>query len=421
MKGILQFISSFFSRAGNYVFSASVISRLLSFIASWIALQLIPNKELGIIIYGFQIVSFIIPIAGLGLHQGLIRYGAQLKSDEDKNNLFIYALKKGISLNFLLIGVVIITSFIINFELKETRFYLILLSFAISTHYIFELIKIQYRLQKNNKLYAYTELTYNIVLVVLVFVLSYYFKELGYAISLVFTPLFISFIFIKKLKINWKKYVKLNIINFAFWKYGFFASLSNVTSQLLIAVDILLIEFFIKDMESITAYRYVALIPYSLLFLSQVVIITDFVNFTEKIYNKLYIKKYIINYIKLFSIISMVIIAFIYLFDSKILVIFDAEYSNYNSSLLVLTIGISGILILRSLFGNLLSSIGKAHINFIITTIAIILNIILNYSLIPKYGILGASITTAILMWFTGILSALFFFYYFKKENVSDN
>lgn len=421
MKGILQFISSFFSRAGNYVFSASVISRLLSFIASWIALQLIPNKELGIVIYGFQIISFIIPIAGLGLHQGLIRYGAQLKSDEDKNNLFIYALKKGISLNFLLIGIVIISSFIINFELKEIRFYLILLSFSISTHYIFELIKIQYRLQKNNKLYAYSELAYSIVLVVLVFILSYYFKELGYAISLVFTPLFISLIFINKLKINWKKYVKSDIINFTFWKYGFFASLSNVTSQLLIAIDILLIEFFIKDMESITAYRYVALIPYSLLFLSQVVIITDFVNFTEKIYNKLYIKKYIINYIKLFSIISLVIIAFIYLFGSKILVIFDAEYSNYNSSLLVLTIGISGILILRGLFGNLLSSIGKAHINFIITTIAIILNIILNYSLIPKYGILGASITTAILMWFTGILSALLFFYYFKKESVSDN
>jgi O-antigen/teichoic acid export membrane protein len=82
---------------------------------------------------------------------------------------------------------------------------------------------------------------------------------------------------------------------------------------------------------------------------------------------------------------------------------------------MILTIGVSGILILRGLFGNLLSSIGKAHINFVITTIALALNIVLNYYFIPKYGILGAATTSAIIMWFTGVLSLLFFLYFYKK------
>ncbi len=420
MKEIKQFIKNFFNRAGSYVFSATISARLLSFFASWIALKLIPNKELGIVIYAFQIISFIIPIAGFGLHQGLIRYAALLKSTEEKNNLFIYTFKKGILVSLVLVAIIISVSFIIDFEVKETRFYLILLSSAIITHYIFELIKIQFRLHKNNKLYSFSELTYNILLVILVCILSYYFQELGYALAIIIAPIITTLIFINKLKINWNKYTKLSLIDFSFWRYGFFASLSNVTSQLLIAIDFILIGN-ILNMESVTAFKYVSIIPVSLLFLSQVVIITDFVDFTEKINDKAYIKKYIKNYIQLFTIISLGCVLFIYLFGSKILSFFDPEYIKYNSSMLVLTIGISGVLMLRGIFGNLLSSIGKAHINFVITSIAVVLNVLLNNQLIPIYGIFGAATTSAILMWFTGILTLLFFCYFFRKTTSSDN
>ena len=421
MKSIIQFIKNFLERSGNYVFSATAISRVLSFVASWIAIQLIPNRELGIVIYAFQIVSFIIPIAGLGLHQGLIRYGAQLNSIEEKNSLFIYTFKKGILVSLFLIGILFLVAFLIHFDNPKTPFYLILLSFSIITHYVLELIKIQFRLYKNNQKYSYVELTYNILLVILVFILSYLFSELGYAIALVLVPLIVSLIFIRKLNLNWSKNKKLSITNFSFWQYGFFASLSNVTTQLLVAIDIILIGNILKNMALVTAFRYVSIIPYSLLFLSQVVILTDFVDFTEKINDKKYIYKYIRNYLKLFSIISFVCIIFIYLFGKYFLRFFDVEYDQYQSSLLMLTFGISGILILRGLFGNLLSSIGKAHINFIITFIALLLNIYLNYRLIPKYGILGASTTSSLLMWFTGVLSLVFFFYYFKKIKASDN
>ena len=78
-------------------------------------------------------------------------------------------------------------------------------------------------------------------------------------------------------------------------------------------------------------------------------------------------------------------------------------------------VGISGIFMFRGLYGNLLSSIGKAHINYYIATIALLLNIVSNYYLIPKYGIRGAAITSALLMWFTGIASYVWFLYLYKK------
>ncbi len=417
MKGIWQFILNFTHRSGGYVFTTTIFSRLLSFFASWIVLQLVSNKDLGAVIYSFQIISFIIPITGLGLNQGLIRYGAQLKTKEDKDSLFIYTLKYGIFIGLILIGLVILVSFLIKFKLEKIHFYVPFLSFAILSTYILELIKIQFRLLKNNKLFALVELTYTILLVAFVFVLSFYFQDLGYATSLIAVPLLTALIFIKKLKINWATTKKLSFINSSFWKYGFFASLANVTTQLLFSIDILLIGSILINLEKVTAYKYVSILPFSFLFLSQVVITTDFVNFTEKINQKGYIKTYIKNYTKLFSLISAGCLLFVIVFGKIILSFFEKDYSQYYSVLVILTVGISGILIVRSLFGNLLSSIGKASTNFIITSIALLLNIILNYILIPKYGILGAAITSSLLMWFTAVLSMILFYYYFKKQH----
>ncbi|SNR45796.1 Membrane protein involved in the export of O-antigen and teichoic acid [Lutibacter agarilyticus] len=416
MKHSLDFINGFLSRAGSFVFSASVISKGLSFLASWVAIKLIPNKDLGAVIYAFQIIAFIIPIAGFGLEQGLLRYGALLKSTIEKNKLFTYTLKYGILISLILAGLIIFVTFFIDFNLEKTKYYLIFLSLALTTHYILGVIKIKTLLDKKNKLYSFIELTYNLLFVLLVFVLSYFFKELGYAIALIITPLIASLLFIHKLTFKWNESVNNGSTNFAFWKYGFFASLSNVTTQLLISIDIILIGSILNNLELVTAFKYISIIPFSFLFLSQAVMTTDFVNLTEKINDKEYIINYIKNYIKLFTLISLGCLLFIYFSGSYILTFFEKDYSQYATTLLILTIGISGILIIRGLFGNLLSSIGKAHLNFITTTIAIALNLALNYFLIPKYGINGAAITSAFLMWFTGILSCLFFFYYFNKK-----
>lgn len=415
MKSILNFLSSFSNRSGNYILAASISSRFLSFFASWIALQIILDKKLGLVIFAYQIVLFIAPIANLGINQGLIRYGAFLKNDEEKNRLFAFVFKKGLVITFCFTILIIFLSNFLNFKIPQTSIYLKILSLIFITQFLFEILQIQFRLQKKNKTFAFSEFTYNIILVILVFSLSFYFKELGYAIALVLTPLLTFLVFIKKIKINWIKNNYFDFINFSFWRYSFFASLSNVTSILLISIDIFLIGHLMSNMEMVTAFKYVSIIPFSILFLSRAVMATDFVEFTEKISNKNFINKYIKNYIILFSFISVGFLTLILLFGKFMLSLFNPEYVSYFPTLVILTIGIAGILILRGIFGNLLSSIGKSNVNFIIISVAIVLNIILNYYLIPIYGIYGAAITSAFLMWFTGVFCMVFFFYYFNK------
>lgn len=415
MQIVKNYIQNFISRSGSYVLLATIAARLLSFLASWIALQLIDNKELGIIIFAFNIISFFIPIGGFGLHQSLIRYGALLKTNTEKDSLFIFTFKKGLAASLLLIALIVTASFFIDFSFEKTRNYVIFLSFTILPFYVFELIKIQFRLKYNNKSFAFAELTFNILLVVSVLILSYFYKEQGYAFALFLAPLLTSAVFFFRLKINFKNYKTLSIYNNEFYKYGFFASLSNVLTQLLFVIDIFLIGYLLKDSEMVTNYKYVSLIPFSLLFLPRVFIATDFVAFTEKIFDENYIKNYKKGYINFFAIVSVITVLISYFFSEKILLLFGAEFKQFSDSFFILILGVCGILIFRGLYGNLLSSIGKAHINYYIASIALVLNVIANYYLIPRYGIKGAAITSTVLMWFTGILSYILFSMYYKK------
>lgn len=415
MNIIIQYIKNFLNRSGSYVFLATILGRVLSFIASWIALKFIENDALGVVLFAYNIILFVIPISGFGLHQSLIRYGALAKSSEDKDSILAYVFKKGIIACLVLIAIVISISLFINFKFENTLFYVVLLSFTIIPSYLLEIIRAQFRLQHNNKSFAFTEGVQSIILLLSVLVLSYLYKELGYAIALLLTPLLTSIIFFKSLNINNLIYKKTKVINFQFWKYGFFASLSNVVTQLLFVIDILLIGFILSNTEMVTNYRYVSIIPFSLLFLPRVFIATDFVAFTEKIYEAQYIFKYIKSYVLFFTVVSLLILLFSWLFSVQILGLLDKEFTQFSDTFIILMIGVCGIFILRGLFGNLLSSIGKAHLNYYIATLALVINICANFYLIPKYGIKGAAITSAILMWFTGLLSYLLFIKLYKK------
>ena len=416
MTQIKEYINGFINRSGSYVLFSTMAARVLSFLGSWIALQLIEAKELGVILFAYGIVQFIIPIGGFGLHQSLIRYGALLNSEDEKQQLFSYVLKKGIVASIVIILVLVGIGYFIPFQFDKTYGYFSILSLSILTVFILEIIKIQFRLQHKNRLYAITEFWYNIILTGLIFGLSYLFQGMGYIIALIVSPVLTALFFIKKLNIKLHIKNNLKITNLSFWKYGFFGGLSSVVTQLLILIDIILIGYLMDDPVAVTNYRYISIIPFSLLFLPRVFITTDFVTFTEKIHQKDYINRYIKNYMLFFGVVSILLLLFSYFFAEQILYIFGVEYMDYADSFLILIMGIVGIYIFRGLFGNLLSSIGKIELNYYIISIAIVINIISNYYLIPLYGIKGAAITSAILMWFTGILSWLSFLYFFRKN-----
>lgn len=171
------------------------------------------------------------------------------------------------------------------------------------------------------------------------------------------------------------------------------------------------------DPLMVTHYKYISIIPFSLLFLPRVFMAADFVSLTEKIGQKVYIRNYIKSYQLFFSLLSLLIFSISCFFSKSILLLFGKEYVNYSDSFVILIFGITGIFIFRGIYGNLLSSIGKMSVNYYIVSIAILINILSNFYLIPIYGIKGAAVTSSTLMWFTGIASWVCFNYLYKKKD----
>lgn len=409
-------MDGFISRSGNAIFISTVLSRILSFIGSMIALRLLDNKELGVILFAYSIIQFMIPIGGFGLHQSLLRYGALLASTREKEKLFSYVLKHGIIGSLILIIIVLLIGWFISFQFDKTFYYLCILSTAILSNFIFELVKTQFRLQHKNNLFAKAEFFQNFLLVVLIFSLTNYLGGLGYVIALISAPFITAILFVRKLQITFYLNTNLSITNVDFWKYGFFGGLSNVVTQLLFIIDLILIGELMTDPLMVTHYKYISIIPFSLLFLPRVFMAADFVSLTEKIGQKVYIRNYIKSYQLFFSLLSLLIFSISCFFSKSILLLFGKEYVNYSDSFVILIFGITGIFIFRGIYGNLLSSIGKMSVNYYIVSIAILINILSNFYLIPIYGIKGAAITSSILMWLTGIASWVCFNYLYKKK-----
>ena len=65
----------------------------------------------------------------------------------------------------------------------------------------------------------------------------------------------------------------------------------------------------------------------------------------------------------------------------------------------------------------ILNTSKKYRIDILFTFILIVLTGLLNYLLIPIYGIKGAAVTSSTLMWFTGIASWVCFNYLYKNKD----
>lgn len=217
-------------------------------------------------------------------------------------------------------------------------------------------------------------------------------------------------LYVKTPPTNYSKPEKLN-----YWRYGFYTSIGGLASKLLFSIDILMIGYLMKDETEVALYKAATLIPFSLLFIPNGFIQTDLIKLTREYQNKAYLKKYILNYLKLFGLISIVLGTILVLTAKPLMHFFGAEYYSAYTLIPVFAIGIVGAFMFRNLFGNLLDAIGWAKTSALISSTILVLDIILNYFMIKEYEIIGAAYSTSILLWVSGLACATAILIYIKR------
>ncbi len=411
---INQIFQKFKAASGHHILIATICSRAFSFIASWWAYRQVGTEALAPAIYAFQIIAFLVPFMGMGLYHGTLKYGAELSSKEDKIALYTAVLHKGRKWSLATMLLLITLGSIWDMGFEDSGQYLIVFSLMLYISFEYEMQKVLFRLLHHNDKFALFEGLHWFLLLIFVVGLTPWLGALGYALAFIFAPLttvlYGYLAYPQLFKSHIRPISSTNSINKAFFSYGLHTAFANVISKLLFAVDILLIGWLVSREDAVTIYKYLTLLPFSILFLSGAYMTTHFVTLSKAHKDRSYTRKFIQEYILIFSGISFIYLLFCRLFAVPLLRFFGPELVPYTDVFMILALGTTGILILRGLFGNLLSACGRADLAFYAGAIGLGVNIASNFVLIPKYGLLGAAVTSASIMWLTGLLSSMFYF-----------
>jgi len=414
---LAHFIQDFIKRKGISVGFSSAIEKIGGLLMVLIATHFISKDEFGLITYANTTLLFLIPFVGFGIHQGLIRYGSLTGSQIVKKQLFFITLKKGLVFSLILVFAIVLLSPLITYNLKDSRLYLFVLSVQLVSLFVFEILRIYARLINLNKLFAQMGIVKTILLVSFALVLTLGFNGIGYAVSLALVPLFVSLYYLFKLKLFPIEITNVPQFNFKeYLNYGLFTSLAGVLSQFLYAIDLILIGNLLHE-EAVAEYRVAFVLPLSVLFLPIVFIQTDFVKIASKSEtDKTFIRNYYLNYLKIFSVISVLTVLVFFFFSDYIMLLFGKAYNDESNLMFIFSLGIMGALLFRVPLGNILSAVGWPKINALNSLIVLVFNIVLSYIFIKKDGIIGAAYVTSAMLWLSGILSLLAFIYYLKSD-----
>ncbi|MFW9873828.1 MAG: flippase [Candidatus Thorarchaeota archaeon] len=236
----------------------------------------------------------------------------------------------------------------------------------------------------------------------------------GFVIPTIIVGLF-SLILVKNYFVTASKVLSTSLKEISL--FGFYVVLANSIGMVNTQIDSLLIGHFMNETE--VGYYAVAII-----FMQGIILLPQSV---QKVTNPSIatyygkgdydgIRRLIKNSMAKIFVIILFISAFLATFGKSLInVIFTEEFIPSYAPLLILLIGYSVYATFISI-GGCLSSIGKVKIIFKISLLCAVLNTLLNISLIPEFGLVGAASATSISLLFTTLINIYFVNKYVRRE-----
>lgn len=407
-----SFISDFFKNKGQHVFLSLFIAKVCAFLGSLFIIRILPESEFGTITIVASVFAIFMPFSGFGSQQSLLRFGSMSDDLSEKKALSKYLLKQGF-LYQVLLSVLFLSTSLFYLEKYEDIFLLFLLfTIRLVGSFYYNHLQSEFRIFGNNRDFAKVTNVVNISGVILLLMFSYFFGLMGYLLAIAITP-FIAFFWFKK-----EKYLsEMEVFSFSkkeIKNYGLYAAGTALLGDMLFSADVLLLSFLMNE-TAVANYKVALLIPANITFLALTFMQSDFPVLAKNYKNKNFLKDYIFNYYKIFIPISIIIFGLGFLFKEEILALFfSAKYSDNYWSFSILLGGFCLNMLLRNLYGNLLSAVGMMKMNTIISILTLILLVIFSFIFVIRFGVEGMAISLFLSMSISGLLLFFSFFLYWR-------
>jgi O-antigen/teichoic acid export membrane protein len=409
----IEFIKEFFRRQGLWILGANTIIKICGFAAVVFVTRNTSEQDFGSYSYALNIVLAFVPFMGLGSYQAFLRFSTDASGQLAKKDLFHYAYARGILLSMVLVALLYVLAPILCRSIPESVSIFRVLTLVVLTTLNMEFVKSYARAIHMNGISAKIDITYAVSLLVLSILLSSFKGVMGYAAAVAIAPVVAVLYHGWRMNIAGLKWVRLNTSFRLFWKYGIFTTIGALFAQMFYAVDVFMIGQIVGEKAtSVALYRVAVIIPIATLVVPISISATDFVKNSANKYNPSALKSYVINYWRTFGWISLGILSILWLLAPWILGVFGHSYRAGAEVMRIFLIGILGAHLLRVPFGNLLSAVGKANWNTYINTIVLVLTVLFCKWIIPEYGIRGAAFVMTSMMWVSGVMNGLGFWFY---------
>ena len=386
--------------------------KLFSFATSLLLIRVLSPQEYGVLSYALSALAFFIPFSGGGIQHSFMRFAPMISLEDKREDLFKHSFYRGLLFSAVIALLMFLLMPWLNKALDNTSNLFYWLLVYLFSYFVIELVKIRYRVSNQNRKHASIDAYTSGSVLLLGVGFAYFYGAVAYVIVFVSAPLLIGLFHIKlKGRIEPEIPVK-------YYSYGMWVGVGAIASQLMYSLDVFLVGKLIQDSTQVAIYRSASIIPIALFFIPNSYITTHYADLAKKSHDKTFLIRFAKDYLKLFSVLVLVLGALLYfLSDLIITVLFGQEYIEAASLFKILILGMIGAFILRIPFGNLLAAVGKSNWNAIVAFTILGLNGVLNYYAINAWGIVGAAIVTSALLWISGIISFLLFVRYLKRIN----
>ena len=412
MNSLYLFVSDFLKNKGHHVFFSLLLAKICGFLGSLFIIRILPENEFGTISIVASIFFIFVSFSGFGSNQSLLRYGSISQRFSEKRVLSNYLLKQGFLHQLIISGVFLLVSIFYNNKYEDILLIFLLFTVRLIGSFFLSHIQAELRVFGNNKAFAQVSNFVNISGVILLLLLSYYFGLIGYLIAIAVAP-FLSLIWFKKNTFS----VAIKAIDFTkkeIWSFGLHAAGTAVLSDALFSADILLLSFLMNE-TAVASYKVGLLIPLNITFLAATFMQSDYTVLAKNSKNKSFLKNYIANYYKLFIPISCLIFLVGFIFKTEIISFFFS--SKYSESQLIFVIFLGAFslnMLLRNLYGSLLSAVGMMKMNTVISILTLIMLLVFSFIFVARFGIEGMAISLSLSMLIGGFLLLFSFYLYWK-------
>lgn len=400
-----------------HIFGANTLAKLFFMLSSILLVRVLDVEVYGFWSYAFNIFTLLTLLQGAGTSIGILQFCSKEQEDNKARKLFSYGNQLSLWANLVIFCLSLIFLFLYDFKIPNTNKIVAILASSLFFLGLSENYKNYFRATLRNREFSYSVLFFAIYRSTSLLVLGYFFSLTGLIISQVSTYL-LDYLYCRLLdKEKTGKLPKLaSTVKNDFMKFSLISLGNNLISRLLYLIDTFLVGQILASSLLVAHYKTATLLPSHLIFIPQSVILFAYPYIRKNAQDKKYVKDKYLAIVGRLALVNFLITAFLFILAPLVVeLLFSTKYLESIPALRILLIGFFFAGTFRIPAGNFIAAIHKIKVNVVITSISGILNILLDYIFIIKYGIIGAAYATSLVFILNSLMSNGYLIYYFRR------